>query len=615
MEKREHPTSVSVHGGGPHPRPSSRAILLSFEGMLSPNERNLTALLDFFGIPWNAVSLGELPGECGSAEGVRAGGFCILSSAACIAAAPQTIEGADMVLPAWMLNASSLYIYDFQDTTPCRNLLRSLTDEPAGEIRKPAAPEARLSVTNDFPEMCGPMSGISAPVKANEKDAYFALRKRAESWQSIVTANHGESFISAIRGGVQFFLNACSDIVEINAPAAKYFDVKENFCNSVPLVMYLKWAFADICWTGVETRGCLIVDDPLLKPRYGFMRFSDTLELMDSHNFTTTIAFIPWNWRRTNRQTIRQFQQRSDRLSLCIHGCDHTGGEFAARSSALLNKRIKTAAQRMELLLEKTSLQHDHVMVFPQGSFSPEAGRALKLNGFVAAVNTEVAPSGGAQNETVVADLWNVAIMKYGTFPIFTRRYLTHGIENFAFDALLGKPCLVVAHHDVFKAGGHDLMEFIEQLNSLNRTLRWCSLGDVVKHSFRMRNCVGGAQGIQMYAEELVAENLSPEPREFVVMREERDPDCVKAVIVNQQAVDHTFEENHLRFRVTVPAGARIEVRVLYLDNLEVDSRTDSIAYTIKTRVRRHLSEFRDNYVSRNDLLYATGARVKRLLN
>ncbi len=102
-------------------------------------------------------------------------------------------------------------------------------------------------------------------------------------------------------------------------------------------------------------------------------------------------------------------------------------------------------------------MPHDHIMVFPQGMFSPEAGRALKLNGIVAAVNTEVAPSGGAANDTKIADLWDVAIMKYGSFPIFTRRYLTHGVENFAFDALLGKPCLMVAHHEVFKDRGREL--------------------------------------------------------------------------------------------------------------------------------------------------------------
>lgn len=614
MYKPEHPTCGSDYGRSTVVPPPSRALLLCDE-KLSSDERNLTALLDFFGIPWKAVSPGEMTRECANAESDRTDRFCILSSAPCMAAALQSITVSDAALPAWMLNASSVYIYGFQETTLCRRLLGFLTGAADGDIRKPIAPEARLFVTSDFPEMCGPMSGIQVSVKPTEKDFYFDVHQQAERCQSIITTNCGEIFVSVTRSGVRFFLNAYSETIDINSPATKYFDVKEHFCSAVPIAMYLKWAFAAICWTGSETRGCLIVDDPLLKPRYGFLRFRDMLELMDSHNFTTTIAFIPWNWRRTDPQTVRQFQLRTDRLSLCVHGCDHTAGEFAARSTALLNRRIKTASQKMELLFQRTSLQHDRLMVFPQGAFSPEAGRALKLNGFVAAVNTEVAPSGNARNDTKIADLWNVAIMKYGTFPIFTRRYLTHGIENFGFDALLGKPCLMVAHHEVFKARGRDLMEFIGRLNSLHWNLRWCSLGDAISHSFKLRNRAGGTPAIQMYAEHLVIENPATEPREAVVMKEESDPDSVKAVVINLKTIDHVYEDNHLQFRVTMPPGEKTEIRVIYFEKPDLDPSKDSIAYSIKTRARRHLSELRDNYVSQNNLLYATAAKVKRFLN
>jgi hypothetical protein len=613
MYQPEHSTFGSECGRSTMVRPTSGAILLC-EGKLSPDERNLAALLDFFGIPWKAASPREITRECASAESERSRGFCILSSAPCLAAV-LTTEGPDAELPAWMLGARSVYVYGFRDTTPCRTLLRFLTGAADGEIRKPVAREARVSVTSDFPEMCGPMSGIHASVQLSENDFCFGFQQQAEERQCMIAANCGELFVSLRRSGVQFFLNACSETVDIDAAAPKYFDVKEHFGSAVPIAMYLKWAFTDICWTGAEIRACLIVDDPLLKPRYGFLRFNDALAWMESHNFTTTIAFIPWNWRRTNHQTVRQFQLHNDRLSLCVHGCDHTAGEFAARSTAELNRRIKTAGQRMESLAQRTSLPYDKIMVFPQGAFSPEAGRALKLNGFVAAVNTEVAPSGGAGNETKIADLWNIAIMKYGTFPIFTRRYLTHGIENFAFDALLGKPCLMVAHHEVFKAQARELLEFIGKLNSLKWNLRWCSLGDAISHSFKIRKDAGGRRAIQMYAEHLVIENPSAEPREAVVVKQERDPDCVQAVMVNQKILNHVWEGDRLRFKLTMPPGERTEVHITYFDKLDLDRRNDGIAYSIRIAARRHLSELRDNYVSRNDFLYATAAKFKRLLN
>src|SRR5207237_3997303 len=114
---------------------------------------------------------------------------------------------------------------------------------------------------------------------------------------------------------------------------------------------------------------------------------------------------------------------------------------------------------------------------------SPEVGRALKLNGFVAAVHTEVAPAQPAGNDTTIADVWSVAIMKYGTFPIFTRRYLDHGIENFAFDALLGKPCLIAGHHDIFRDHARILVDFVEHLNSLKWNLVCRPMGAAIRGS------------------------------------------------------------------------------------------------------------------------------------
>jgi hypothetical protein len=613
MYKQQHPALPSHYSWNSVAKRSSRAILLC-DDTLTDEQRYLSALLDFFEIPWTEVSHTELIRECSRANSDGDTGYCILSSASSMAAVVQAIPGSAAALPIEILNANSVYIYGFGETQSSRLLLKLVTGTDDVDIRKAEARATRVSVTDNFPGMCGPMSGIDVSIRLTDKDYCFDVQHQARGFQRIVTADCGEIFASVICNGVPFFLNTCSEVIDIGATAARFFDVKDHFCSAVPITFYLKWAFANLRPIGTETRACLIVDDPLLKPRYGFMRFRDALELMDSHNFTTTIAFIPWNWRRTNPETVLQFQQRVDRLSICVHGCDHTAGEFAARSTALLNRRIKIAGRRMELLSQKTLLQPDRVMVFPQGAFSPEAGRALKLSGFVAAVNTEVAPSGAVPNHTTIADNWNLANMKYGTFPIFTRRYLEHGIENFAFDGLLGKPCLIVAHHEIFRDLGRELAEFVDRLNSLRWNLRWCSLGDAVRHGFKRHVNSGGEQKIQMYAHHVVIENSSTERREAVVMKEESDPECAR-VVVNQESIDHVFEGKQLQFRITIPPGESADVSIAYLDNSELDCDNDGFTYRVKTRARRHLSEFRDNYVAQNNLLHSIATRVRKLLS
>src|SRR5262249_2953647 len=150
--------------------------------------------------------------------------------------------------------------------------------------------------------------------------------------------------------GVPFFLNTWGRTIDISTHSARYFDVRTSFPESVPSVFYLQWAFRATAWTRHRTNACLIVDDPPLKRRYGFLNYGESLRLMHRHNFTTTIAFIPWNWRRTHPQTLNMFQNEPGRFSVVVHGCDHTTSEFAVNSAALLNHKIQNSRQRMESL-------------------------------------------------------------------------------------------------------------------------------------------------------------------------------------------------------------------------------------------------------------------------
>jgi hypothetical protein len=65
----------------------------------------------------------------------------------------------------------------------------------------------------------------------------------------------------------------------------------------------------------------IIIDDPLLRENYGYLNYRKLLDLMDKHNFFSTIAFIPWNYKRTDKKIAALFKERPDRFSLCVHGC------------------------------------------------------------------------------------------------------------------------------------------------------------------------------------------------------------------------------------------------------------------------------------------------------
>ena len=589
------------------PSSISSALLLRGE-QTTVEDQHLARLLEFFGISSKAVTARD-----NDLEDIQ-GRYVVVSSADCMADAIRNAYNLAGGLPHWLMQATSVYIYGFQHDDRSTKLLRFLTGDPEANVTPIHTQETTVTITADAREMCGPMSGLGVPITLRSSGCVCQVGQVGEAFQSIVRVDEGQLFFGVTCAGVRFYLNAWSGTLDIDALSAEYFDVKKYFCEAVPLTFYLKWAFRNPAYSPSETNACLIVDDPPLKRRYGFMDFREALELMTQHNFTTTIAFIPWNWRRTHRSTLNLFQSHPERFSIVVHGCDHTAGEFAERSPALLNLKIHTSRQRMERFRRRASITADSVMVFPQGQFSPESGPALKFNEFVAAVNTEVAPTRGATNATTIADLWNIAIMKYGTFPIFTRRYLHHGIENFAFDGLLGKPCLIAAHHDVFKDHARDLVDFIDRLNSLRWNLIWRPLGEALRRSFTIRRLADGTDVVQMFANNLVVDNPNAEARKTLLQKEEVDPDGVEAVLINQRTVEFSVDGGYLRFWLTTLPGEASDVRVVYRNNSEAIQRRAGAGTKIKVAVKRYLSEFRDNYLSRNDFLYQRAIALKHLM-
>jgi hypothetical protein len=197
--------------------------------------------------------------------------------------------------------------------------------------------------------------------------------------------------------------------------------------------------------------------------------------LVDRTGCACTIAMIPWNYRRSDRRMVSLVASRQPRFGLCVHGCDHTAAEFGSRDREKLTGKLLTARRRMEAHQQPTGLRCQPVMVFPQGAFSIEAMSCLRPRGYLAAVNTEVTDY-QRQARVTLQDLLNPALLCYDGSPLFARRRPGDGPVNFAVDSFLGKPCLVVLHHDFFKGGIKNLEEFVHTLANFHPQLSWDSL-------------------------------------------------------------------------------------------------------------------------------------------
>jgi hypothetical protein len=586
----------------------ARLAIILREGSLTERQVRLGRMLDFFGVPWQTVDAPRLADmEENAQEQV------VFGSAQAVAATLKPSEQADHAGP----RQAAFYAYTDDDLGASLRGLRSLCGHENFSLQKAPAGNLRLRVSGDLAGVAGPMAGLEVSSQLRREDAIVLPGGTAgqPGFATLISAGGAPVFFLFQHNGVPVFFCASSHMVDIDQEVGPgFYDVKDHFCSVVPLVMFIRFMFPDVAWGRQELGACLIVDDPPLRERYGFCDFGKLRDLMRRHGFTTNIAFIPWNWRRTSSAAGDFFRNESGHFSVSIHGCDHIGAEFGATSLEVLHKKARLAQCRMRNHEVRTGVHHDPIMIFPQGVFSSVCPEVLKRNGFLAAVNTETVPVDPDGARTRIRDVWDVAIMAYSGFPVFTRRYAFHGLENFAFDLLLGKPCLIVSHHDFFKDDGAVVIEFIEKLHSLNCSLRWRPLGEVIRRACRRRASGEGVEEVEMYANELVVDNPSDQMVELRVRKRENQVDLVAEILSDGKPATWAAEVDHLVLSQRIGPHNEKHIQVVYREQAEALGLDRSLRFELSVAVRRILSEFRDEYLSRSRSLTTTATNLKNAL-
>ncbi len=581
---------------------SEQAILLASRDGLSSQDCNLGKLLDFFGVSWRTSTIAELLADHNGANQV---GLRLLCASDHLSTLLRDLEKNPDRARRWREQIHSVFSYAGKDIAALSSLAEiEGGQDPFGEGR-PSSGE--FAVSDKLPEFCGIMAGIRIPAEDADVDLLFASAPHSRHVE-IISLNHGAGFVRLEHEGVPVFLCSSQSIIDIESDLPDgIFDVRQHVLQAVPPVLYIKWAFAETCWTAPEKSACLIIDDPLLKPRYGFVDYRELLSLMQRYKFSTNIAFIPWNWRRSDSGVTRLFRENPEYYSISVHGCAHTRAEFGSADSEHLYAKTRQALERMDQHAAATGLAHDRVMVFPQGVFSEAAMRILKRTDFIAAVNNDTLSFDRNPRPITVADVWDTAIMAYDNFALFTRRYPWSGVENFAFDSLLGKPVIIVIHHGFCRDHCIQLIEFMERLNALACPLIWRSLGELVKRSCRQRALSPDVTQIEMYGKELLVENLSDRTKQFLVRRRESNPSLINEVFAGGRHIAWNGSDDQIQFEVEVRAGENVTIR-LHLHELgEVKERVENLNDKARTMLRRYLCELRDNYFHKLTSLSSNG--------
>ena len=578
---------------------------------LDPTDARLMQLAEFMGGQCELLPLPEVAAlsEAFFESQVPSGESCLVINPAvlrhCFSQESFPVELASYLLARF----SFVIVHNLRSDPFSNSTLRVLSE---GRLQAVCPVERRglsYEIADESRDICGHFAGLTFGPVDPAHDTVF-LRDAGTRGARALMAIGKQPFFADMRvqrAQVFFLAGGVIDLATTwdGEPLTEYFS------RLLPAAMMFRHVFGNASWRPMRHHSTLIIDDPLLQESYGFLNYDRLCKLMDEYRFHTSIAFIPYNFRRSAPAIAQLFRERPDRFSICFHGNDHTAAEFAATEAGLLNSMLRAAEARMEISRRKTGIICDKVMVFPQGNFSTSAMQVLQARNFYAAVNTIPHPR-GELSKLNIADTMRPGTLSYG-FPLFLRKYVGQiELHDVAYNLFFGRPILITEHHTIFK--DPDLLTaLVSRINSLEPKIRWSNLRAAIENSCLWRRTEGADIQLRSYSNIARVENESDAPQQYSI----EWPDCGECSLKELSATGRCCltsvtadKQGSLTFSLS--PGASRNLFVFHTNGFARFDANRHFSWTAKAFLRRRLSEFRDNYLSKNPHLLSTAQAVQK---
>jgi hypothetical protein len=458
----------------------------------------------------------------------------------------------------------------------------------------------KIATLKDFTKE---LSGQDLPVWPGRTCSFLLDRSKA---QSVVTLSSGSAeepvFVRTEFANQEVFFAAGFESDGSAPPGDAYDQPLYQFTRVAPVVMFLRYGAGERGWHTGGHYANLTIDDALLREPYGHVKYWNLLREMQSHNFHTTIAFIPWNFDRWEPKVVSLFRTHSDRFSVCVHGDNHDHQEFPSfrdKALALQTANIRQALARMEEFHKLTGIPYDRVMVFPHSIAPAETLGALKRSNYVATANSQNIPLGSQAPADPTFALQPVTLA-YANFPSLRRYSAEVAIppSELAVDAFLGNPLLFYVHQEYFAGGPARFDSIADEVNRIEPATEWRGLGYIAERLYVERSRDDGNYDVKAFSSTLQLENGHRVDAVFYVEKDEDFGTPLK-LIVDGQEYPYARERDHMRFKVPVGAGMSRHVTIRYQEDMDL-STVDTSRSSLRVAILRYLSEFRDNVVSRS---------------
>ncbi len=314
-----------------------------------------------------------------------------------------------------------------------------------------------------------------------------AVSATSDSITPLVSTDHGVVFLRIGQGKGVYISTV--PVAETSPNGILKNELNHNrFMGLLPLVLFFRVALHGRRWERRTSCATFMVDDPnLRRPRYGYMDLSKLVAESKRHNFHTSIAMIPLDYRKTRKAAADIMARNPDRLSLVMHGVDHVHGEFAAPVRLQeAETMLLQGLGRMKLHERRTGLRHARAMTFPHGLCNEIWMEAMRNVGFSAAVASRSLPFCAEEDVGDFLYELNPAQMTFRGFPTINRFQAEMPKERLLFQALLQKPLIIYTHHSFFREGIERLIDIANFLNQRVSPV-WSSVDKIVRANYQIK--------------------------------------------------------------------------------------------------------------------------------
>ena len=448
------------------------------------------------------------------------------------------------------------------------------------------------------------LTGLEIPFPGNDT-FYFALARDNKAQVILAVRNDQRDvpvFLEAELGHQKVFLLSKMQPAGDNVLDGNADNVQTAFAELAPVMMFIKYGAGERGWHALHHYANLTIDDPWLREPYGDLSYQGLLKEMEKHDFHTTIAFIPWNYDRSEAETVSLFRNHPERFSICIHGDNHDHKEFEDLESkplSLQTAALKQSLARMEKFHTLTGIPYDSVFVFPHSIGTESILEKLKTYNFLATINSTNVPVDRSRPSAFLFALRPVTL-SFADFPSISRYPAAMPNQNtfLRINEYLDNPLFFYTHQDFFATGIDAFDGMADAVNRIEPETKWRNVGDIAKHLYLVRQREDSNYDVFSFSNSFDLENTFGRSVRFDVQKQESGSAVITSVSVDGRDYPFRLRGGNLELSLTVPARGTRSVVMQYKNDL--DLAAVSISRTsLRVYLLRKVSDYRDITLSK----------------